>query len=350
MDAARARSRLRRRTARRPGARSCQLGERYELDVPRPARVSRPARPSSGSTSRPMRTGSSSGSAPATTSAATPTAASSACSPRGARPGAAVADGDRAAGDSRGAPATRRRTPSPPVRSSCGATARASRRRSCGRSCARSARHGSRPPRSRPRSSEGARILMAERGPWEAEIPLDELRALPFPKLVVSGGHHPAFDADLRRARAGACGGARRRRRRGHAVQRAPGFNERARGLPGAGANPAQRRRGARRRLRSRGRASAAAARVVELHDLEQVDDVERERERDERDPADGDRLPEMPLAALPEGDEPRRERGAARASRTTPTSSPRHAAARSRVEEAEVQVRLVGADTAARA
>jgi pimeloyl-ACP methyl ester carboxylesterase len=29
--------------------------------------------------------------------------------------------------------------------------------------------------------------LMIERGPWEAQIPLAELRAAPFPKLVVSG-------------------------------------------------------------------------------------------------------------------------------------------------------------------
>lgn len=33
------------------------------------------------------------------------------------------------------------------------------------------------------------------RPPWEAEIPLEQLAAQPFPKLVVSGGHHPAFDA-----------------------------------------------------------------------------------------------------------------------------------------------------------
>src|SRR5262249_48559427 len=41
----------------------------------------------------------------------------------------------------------------------------------------------------------GARTLVVERGPWEAEIPLDELAAAPFPKLVVSGAHHAAFDA-----------------------------------------------------------------------------------------------------------------------------------------------------------
>ena len=42
---------------------------------------------------------------------------------------------------------------------------------------------------------QGARTLMVERGPWTAEIPLDELAATPFPKLVVSGGHSAAFDA-----------------------------------------------------------------------------------------------------------------------------------------------------------
>ena len=83
------------------------------------------------------------------------------------------------------------------------------------------------PPSPLPADVErGARILMAERGPWEAEIPLDELRALPFPKLVVSGGHHPAFDAicdalerELAAERVVVAGA-------GHAAQRAPGFNE----------------------------------------------------------------------------------------------------------------------------
>ncbi|HWJ33553.1 MAG TPA: hypothetical protein VNR59_14565 [Gaiellaceae bacterium] len=42
---------------------------------------------------------------------------------------------------------------------------------------------------------QGAETLMVERGPWEAEPPLDELRAATFPKLVVSGGWNPAFDA-----------------------------------------------------------------------------------------------------------------------------------------------------------
>jgi pimeloyl-ACP methyl ester carboxylesterase len=41
----------------------------------------------------------------------------------------------------------------------------------------------------------GARLLMRERPPWEAEPPLDQLRAAPFAKLVVSGGHSPVFEA-----------------------------------------------------------------------------------------------------------------------------------------------------------
>ena len=46
-----------------------------------------------------------------------------------------------------------------------------------------------------PALEQGARTLIAERSPWEARIPLDELAAAPFPTLVVSGAHHPAFDA-----------------------------------------------------------------------------------------------------------------------------------------------------------
>jgi pimeloyl-ACP methyl ester carboxylesterase len=46
-----------------------------------------------------------------------------------------------------------------------------------------------------PELEQGARTLVVERGPWEAEIPLAALRAAPFPKLVVSGGHHAGFDA-----------------------------------------------------------------------------------------------------------------------------------------------------------
>jgi pimeloyl-ACP methyl ester carboxylesterase len=46
-----------------------------------------------------------------------------------------------------------------------------------------------------PELEQGARALVAERGPWEAEIPLDDLAALAIQTLVVSGAHHAAFDA-----------------------------------------------------------------------------------------------------------------------------------------------------------
>jgi pimeloyl-ACP methyl ester carboxylesterase len=40
----------------------------------------------------------------------------------------------------------------------------------------------------------GAELLMRERPPWEADPPLDLLRASPFPKLVLSGGHSEVFE------------------------------------------------------------------------------------------------------------------------------------------------------------
>ena len=43
--------------------------------------------------------------------------------------------------------------------------------------------------------AQGAQALAVERGPWEADIPLAVLAATSFPKLVVSGAHHAAFDA-----------------------------------------------------------------------------------------------------------------------------------------------------------
>jgi pimeloyl-ACP methyl ester carboxylesterase len=46
-----------------------------------------------------------------------------------------------------------------------------------------------------PELLQGARMLMVERSPAEAEIPFGELAGAPFPKLVVSGGHSTAFDA-----------------------------------------------------------------------------------------------------------------------------------------------------------
>jgi pimeloyl-ACP methyl ester carboxylesterase len=41
---------------------------------------------------------------------------------------------------------------------------------------------------------EGARLLMRERPPWEADPPLELLGHAPFPKLVISGGHSAVFE------------------------------------------------------------------------------------------------------------------------------------------------------------
>jgi pimeloyl-ACP methyl ester carboxylesterase len=76
-----------------------------------------------------------------------------------------------------------------------------------------------------PALDQGARALMVERGPWEAEIPLDALARASFPTLVVSGAHHPAFDGicdvlerELPAERVVLPG-------YGHTVQRHPDFN-----------------------------------------------------------------------------------------------------------------------------
>jgi hypothetical protein len=45
-----------------------------------------------------------------------------------------------------------------------------------------------------PPLAQSAKLLMVERFPSEAVIPLDELRRAPFPKLVVSGAHSRVFD------------------------------------------------------------------------------------------------------------------------------------------------------------
>jgi pimeloyl-ACP methyl ester carboxylesterase len=78
-----------------------------------------------------------------------------------------------------------------------------------------------------PDLAQGAQALAVERGPWEADIPLEVLAATPFPKLVVSGAHHPAFDAicdalehELDAERAVLPG-------HGHVAQLHPGFNDR---------------------------------------------------------------------------------------------------------------------------
>jgi hypothetical protein len=83
------------------------------------------------------------------------------------------------------------------------------------------------PDRLPPQLEQGIRATMAERMPWEAEIPLDELAAAPFPKLVLSGAHNAAFDlvCDVLETRLGAeravLPGA------GHSLARAPGYADR---------------------------------------------------------------------------------------------------------------------------
>ena len=82
------------------------------------------------------------------------------------------------------------------------------------------------PERLSPPFEAATQAAMAERPPHEAEIPLERLHELPFPKLVVSGAHSEALDAvadvleERLPARRGVVPGA------GHNVQRAPGYNE----------------------------------------------------------------------------------------------------------------------------
>jgi pimeloyl-ACP methyl ester carboxylesterase len=46
-----------------------------------------------------------------------------------------------------------------------------------------------------PEERKGVEAMRVEPAPWAISIPLDALAATPFPKLVVSGAWHPAFDA-----------------------------------------------------------------------------------------------------------------------------------------------------------
>ena len=43
--------------------------------------------------------------------------------------------------------------------------------------------------------ARGVDLLIRERPPWEVDVPVAELAAASFPKLVISGAHSPAFDA-----------------------------------------------------------------------------------------------------------------------------------------------------------
>ena len=92
------------------------------------------------------------------------------------------------------------------ARQSGGRRVRRRRRRALGARAARSAAFlrrfldggrlaRSRRATSRPHSSRARARCRSSALPWEAEPPLDELAATPFPKLVVSGAHSAAFDA-----------------------------------------------------------------------------------------------------------------------------------------------------------
>jgi pimeloyl-ACP methyl ester carboxylesterase len=52
------------------------------------------------------------------------------------------------------------------------------------------------PDRLPPSLAQGVRAIRAiRRRPWEGELPVDQLAAASFPKLVISGNHSPAFEA-----------------------------------------------------------------------------------------------------------------------------------------------------------
>jgi pimeloyl-ACP methyl ester carboxylesterase len=94
-----------------------------------------------------------------------------------------------------------------------------------------------------PELEQSVRATMAERAPWEARIPLDELAATAFPKLAISGAHHPAFDAvcdvleERLRAERAVLPGA------GHSIPRAPGYLERLEAFLDASAGTEQLKR-----------------------------------------------------------------------------------------------------------
>jgi pimeloyl-ACP methyl ester carboxylesterase len=94
-----------------------------------------------------------------------------------------------------------------------------------------------------PELEQSVRATMAERAPWEARIALDELGATAFPKLVISGAHHPAFDAvcDVLEERLGAERGVLPGA--GHGVPRASGYLERLEAFLGASAGTEQLKR-----------------------------------------------------------------------------------------------------------
>jgi len=77
-----------------------------------------------------------------------------------------------------------------------------------------------------PALEQGARALIVERGPWEAEVPLAAVAEAAFPKLVVSGAHHPALDAICDALERALSAERLVLPGYGHAVQRHPSFND----------------------------------------------------------------------------------------------------------------------------
>ena len=68
---------------------------------------------------------------------------------------------------------------------------------------------------------------MVERGPWEADIPLDTLAATRVPEARrLRAAHHPAFDGICDVLEERATRRARRAPGYGHTVQRHPEFND----------------------------------------------------------------------------------------------------------------------------
>lgn len=69
-------------------------------------------------------------------------------------------------------------------------------------------------------------LLMNERRPWDAALPLEQLRTSGVPTLVVTGGHDPVFELLGERLARELDGRRMVLTGAGHPVQRAPGVND----------------------------------------------------------------------------------------------------------------------------
>ena len=248
-----------------------------------------------------------------------------------------LADGDRAAGDARGA----RGAGGGRVRGrrarALVATARMSPRRSCAPSSRPSARVRAARRRYRPSSSREHARSCASAGPGRprSRSPLcarrrsrsSSCRAPITPRSTPSATRSSAGSTPSTPSLAGA----------GHSAQAAPGFNDVLVDFLERAARPLRQLVLKQHKLKpsgARGRLPRARrdARVRELHDLEQVDDVDREGERDERRSRRPRASPTRCQSPPSRNGTKRVASAARRASRTRPTSSAPRAAARSRV------------------